>query len=104
MKVNVKAEIKDLEGNSIPLDEKATKFLTVGNVLTIALRANLEADPEDSGETRMNKFNLLELLLKGEDTIDMSASMVTMIKERVLKVYPGAEVYGRVCEALGEIN
>lgn len=99
MKVDLSTQIKDEKGEVIFLDESKRETLTLTEVIVTALQTPLKGDEEDSGEARIKKFNIMKSLYNSKDNkIDLDSADITMIKERILKIYPTPVVYGRVCE------
>lgn len=103
MKVDLTTEILDLDGEKIWKDGKKDSPMMVSDVMIVSFKTPLEGDEKDSPEQRIRKFNIMKTLHdQSSQEVDLDAEDVSMIKERVLKVYPSPIIYGRLCEALGE--
>ena len=102
MKVKVKTELKGMDGKVIHKDEAKKEVLTIGDVLIVCLQTALKGDDEDSGEQRIKKFNIMKELHSNNKEIEMDSSEITLMKERILKIYPNPIIYGRMCEAFGD--
>lgn len=102
MKVKVLDQIKDMDGKVVHSDEAQTKVLTVKDVLIVCLGTPLKGDDEETGEVRINKFNIMKSLHTDKPEIELESKEITLLKDRVLKVYPSPIIYGRMCEAFGD--
>ena len=101
MKVDLSKEIVDFEGKPVILNEKET--YTVGSVLSIALNTALEGDDKDTGEQRMRKYELAGNVVKNKKgSLVIDSEDMSMLKERIRKVFPIPLVYGRISEAFGD--
>lgn len=101
MKVDLSKELEGLDGK--PLVNESNVSMTVADVLKVVLTMTLEGDEKDSGEQRIRKFNIVDSIYKSKnDSVDIEAKDVELLKERVLKIYPSPIIYKRICEAFGE--
>lgn len=101
MKVDLSAELKDFNGEFIPFDEK--RNMTVADVFMTALSSPLEGDDKDSGEVRMQKYELGTNCFKNKTgSLAFKSEDIALIKERVRKTYPSPVIYGEICKALNE--
>lgn len=104
MKVKLSNEIKDLDGKVVPKNEN-NEPLTIQDVIVVCLQTPLKGDEEDDGATRIKKFEIMKNLHTSKaKEIDLDAASITLIKDRVLKVYPSPIIYGVICDAFGEKN
>lgn len=109
MKVELKHELKEVNGETIFLQNEKGEItsdpMTIAFVFNKALSIPLKGDENDSDAQRMKKFNLLQSIFKNEKgKLNVTSEDVTLIKNRVRKVFANPVIYGRVCEALGEID
>lgn len=103
MKVDVKSELIDLDGKEIHKNE--TEFLSVGDVIKACLSTQLEGDDKDTGDVRIRKFDIADSIYKSKDgKVDLQAQDISILKERILKVYTHPVIYKRMCDAFGEKN
>lgn len=95
MKLNFSTPILDLEGKPCKVGEKET---TLGTVVIEALMAVFPDEQNLLGETKLKRFRLAEVAIKGGEQ-DLSVDDVSMIKALVGKAY-GPLVVGRVYDML----
>ena len=102
MKVKVETVIMGMDKKPIFKDEAKKEKLTIKDILIVCLSSALKGDDEESGEVRINKFNIMKELHTDKKEIELESSDITLMKERILKVYPNPIIYGRMCEAFGD--
>lgn len=102
MKVKVDTAIMDMDNNPLFKDEAKKEKLTVKDVIIVCIQTPLKGDDEETAEIRINKFNIMKELHSNKKELELESANVTLIKERILKVYPSPVMYGRMCEAFGD--
>ena len=102
MKIKLEVQIKNMDNKVVYSDEEEKNVLTTKDVMIVCLSAPLEGDDKETGEVRINKFNIMKSLHSDKKEIELDSKEVTLLKERILKVYPSPIIYGRMCEAFGD--
>jgi len=88
MKIDLTRVIKDFDDK--PIENADGLAMTVGRIAVQSLSINI---PDDKAEDKMLKFNLA-LDIHGEDSIDLTAEQISMLKKCVGKIQ-GPIVVGR---------
>ena len=97
MKRNLEQEILQLDGK--PFDEKE-KMLLQG-VCFAAVTTPLRTDSELSADFKMKLYRLAQKVVVG-GTVDFTAEELTLLKDRINKVYLHPVIVGRAYDMLDE--
>lgn len=93
MKRNLDALILQLDGN--PFEDKAT----LKTVVFMAVTTPLQADQHDSVDQKIRLYTLAQKVYQGGE-VDLSAEDISLIKDRIGKVFNHVVVIGRAFELL----
>jgi hypothetical protein len=96
VKLDLKQEMKDLDGKPILHEEKP---MTLGRVCVIVLQTPIDEDRGISSEKVVARWKLC-LQLHGTDEADLTAEQMTEIRNRIPKVIFTLAVAAQACDLL----